>query len=87
MKSFLCAVCGLLIVCFCSLDQPGHAQAPSKAKSGSPDPWASHQMNQPSPEAPKKIGLSQARIDEIRQLYLEAKKEIDAKHARPAPRP
>lgn len=87
MKSFLCAVCGLLIICLGSLDQPGHAQAPLKGKSVSPDPGASHQMNQPSPEPPKKFELSQQRIDEIRQLYLEAKKEIEAKQAHPSARP
>jgi hypothetical protein len=86
MKSLFFAVCGLLTISLCCLAQPGLAQAPSKGKSGSPDPWASHQMNQPSPEKPRKFGLSQERIDDIRQLYLEAKKELEAKQARPAPR-
>ncbi|MEJ2716095.1 MAG: hypothetical protein P8182_02995 [Deltaproteobacteria bacterium] len=80
MKSLLCAVCGLLIICLCPVNQLGHAQAPSKRQSGSPDQWASHQMNQPSPGSLKKAKLSRQRIDEIRQLYLEAKREFEAKH-------
>ena len=44
-------------------------------------------MNQPSPDPPKKFELSQQRVDEIRQLYLEAKKELEAKQTRPAARP
>ena len=87
MKSLLCVVCGLLIMCLCPVDQLGHAQAPSKRKGGSPDQWVSHQMNQPSPEARKKFKLSQRRIDEIRQLYLEAKKELEAKQGQQVPRP
>lgn len=74
-------------MCLCPVDQLGHAQAPSRRTSGSPDPWASHQMNQPSPVSRKKLQLSQQRIDEIRQLYLEAKKELEAKQGQQAPRP
>ncbi|MDD3472012.1 MAG: hypothetical protein PHS86_04440 [Syntrophaceae bacterium] len=41
--------------------------------------WRSHQMNQPSPEASEKDNLSVERVDEIRQLYLEAKRESETK--------
>jgi hypothetical protein len=36
-------------------------------------------MNQPPPGAGDKYSVSHDRLDEIQQLYLQAKKELDAK--------
>jgi hypothetical protein len=53
------------------------------AKPGAPpgDQWVSHQMNQPPPDVTDKNALSPEAVDEIEQLYLQAKKELDAKAA------
>lgn len=67
----------ILLACFC--DSKGHCQTPEKAKSGQANPWVSHQMNQPLPDDEKKFKLSQSIIDEIRQLYLQARKEQEGK--------
>ncbi len=42
--------------------------------------WISHQMNQPPPTG-SKHHISRDRLDEIEQLYFQAKKESDAKAA------
>ena len=43
--------------------------------------WLSHQMNQPPPADNAKYSISQERVDEIVQLYQQAKKEQEAKAA------
>lgn len=45
------------------------------------DQWVSHQMNQPPPETGDKYSFSPGLIDEIKDLYLQAKKEYEAKAA------
>jgi hypothetical protein len=45
------------------------------------DQWVSHQMNQPPPETGDKYSFSPGLIDEIKELYVQAKKEYEAKAA------
>ncbi len=44
-----------------------------------PNQTLSHQMNQPTPKPSKRYELSQKTVDEIADLYLAAKKELEAK--------
>lgn len=55
--------------------QTGNPQNLSKSS----EQWISHQMNQPPPETRDKYVISQEQIEEIKQLYLQAQKELDAK--------
>jgi len=75
----------IMLACFCG--SKGHAQTAEKGRSGQVDQWVSHQMNQPLPDDGKKFKLSQDIIDEIRRLYLQAKKEQEAKVEKQQPNP
>jgi len=55
------------------------AQVTSQNAPGASDQWISHQMNQPLPGVGDKYSVSQDRIEEIRQLYLQAKKQLEDK--------
>jgi hypothetical protein len=57
---------------------PVEAQATRPTPAGG-DQWVSHQMNQPPPDTSDKNALSPDAIDDIRQLYLQAKQEAEAK--------
>ena len=78
MKSVLPLLCLMAVIITCSAVC---AQAPvvQPPDSRSSDQWVSHQMNQPPPGSGDKYTVSQDRLDEIQQLYLQAKKEADAK--------
>ncbi len=80
MKAVLILCCILAGIMLCLTHIPAHAQQPQQAGRGSPDQWLSHQMNQPPPDSGAK-DLSQDRVDDIRQLYEQAKKEAAAKAA------
>lgn len=43
--------------------------------------WVSHQMNQPPPETDDKYSFSPGLIEEIKDLYQQAKKDYEAKAA------
>jgi hypothetical protein len=55
------------------------AQTTSQNPPAKSDQWQSHQMNQPPPGADGRHPLSKDRLDEIRQLYLQAKQELQKK--------
>ncbi len=59
--------------------QPVHAQSGPQTSRTNPEQWRSHQMNQPAPTASEKNDLSSERIEEIRQLYMEAQREMESK--------
>lgn len=59
--------------------QPVHAQSRPQTSRTNPEQWRSHQMNQPAPTASEKNDLSSERIEEIRQLYIEAQRESESK--------
>ena len=87
MKTSTCLVFGLLMISF-SLAAPAvHAQTVPQSRQNSSNQWASHQMNQPPPDAGKKSELSEEIVEEIRQLYLRAKQETDAKTQQPKANP
>jgi hypothetical protein len=75
MKTLLTLLCSTVLVTVFSMGRPAMAQSPADTKSRSGGQWVSHQMNQPPPEVIEKNKLSSERLDEIRQLYLQAKKE------------
>lgn len=78
MKSFfglpLLAALTFLFIGFTAAD----AQT-ARQTGATPDQWNSHQMNQPPPTTNPKNAFSDKLVEEIRQLYLQAKKEQDAK--------
>jgi hypothetical protein len=79
MKSvfFFISLIAVIIVSSAAIAQAPTAAQPSDSSSSKQ--WVSHQMNQPVPGAGDKNNVSQDRLDEIQQLYLQAKKESDAK--------
>ncbi len=77
MKSVLLKFFAVVVFACCV--STAHAQAVKPPDSRSSDQWVSHQMNQPPPGAGDKYSISHDRLDEIQQLYLQAKKELDAK--------
>ncbi len=77
MKSvLLMSLAVAMFACHVSIAQ---AQVTQPQDSRSSDQWVSHQMNQPPPGAGDKYKVSQDRLDEIQQLYLQAKKDLNAK--------
>ncbi len=55
------------------------AQTTSQNAPANADQWQSHQMNQPPPGGNDRYSVSQDRLNEIRQLYLQAKQELEKK--------
>jgi hypothetical protein len=81
MKKLGYLVFSVLILTAYALILPAYSQGvPTPAgNADQPQLWMSHQMNQPGPEPSQKYKISQKLVDEIRQLYLQAKKEYDSK--------
>ena len=77
MKSVL--PMSLAVVVFACCVSIAQAQVAQPQDSRSSNQWVSHQMNQPPPGAGDKYNVSQDRLNEIQQLYLQAKKDLDAK--------
>lgn len=75
MKSLLTLLCSLALIAVCLGSRPASAQSSADGKNQPDDRWVSHQMHQPPPDVIEKNKLSKDRLDEIRQLYLQAKKE------------
>lgn len=70
----------VLLMISLSLAAPAvHSQTVPQSPQTSSNQWISHQMNQPPPDVGKKSELSEEIVEEIRQLYLRAKQEIEAK--------
>ncbi len=69
----------ILLTCASAALQPVHAQTRPQTSRTNPELWRSHQMNQPAAGASEKNDLSNDRIEEIRQLYLEAQRELESK--------
>jgi hypothetical protein len=81
MKKLSYLVFSLMIFTAYGFTLPAYSQGvPTPAgNTDRPQLWMSHQMNQPGPEPAQKYKISQKLVDEIRQLYLQAKKEYDSK--------
>ncbi len=80
MKSFMFLAWFIAGAALCWIPSPVAAQSAQQAGAASPDQWISHQMNQPPP-AQDKNAVSQDRLDEVRDLYLQAKQEAEKKAA------
>ena len=78
MKHAILPICTALIMLAAQIG-PVSAQVTSQNAPGASDQWISHQMNQPLPGVGDKYSVSQDRIEEIRQLYLQAKKQLEDK--------
>jgi hypothetical protein len=80
MRSFcLFLFLGLML----ALDCPAVlAEAADVGKKPSSNQWVSHQMNQPPPPSGSRNQLSDDVVEDVRQLYLQAMKEQDAKGAK-----
>jgi hypothetical protein len=71
-------ICLVLIAASFLVAAPLSAQVTSQGVPGSTDQWKSHQMNQPAPGADR-YTVTPDRLEDIRQLYLQAKKELSDK--------
>lgn len=56
------------------------AQSGASKRASAPQRGMSHQINQPAPESDSRRKLSESRIEEIKKLYLDAKKELESKN-------
>jgi hypothetical protein len=79
IKRILTMLCLSAAISVASSSLPAAAQTAHQSGTASPDAWISHQMNQPPPGAGDRYDVSADRIDEIRQLYKQARQEQDAK--------
>ncbi|MFC1834133.1 hypothetical protein ACFL2Q_05290 [Thermodesulfobacteriota bacterium] len=80
MKPNSWLICVLLAgVFFLVQSLPSNAQTAEDSRNTSSQRWFSHQMHQPPPDDNPRNKLSRKRINDIRQLYLQAKKELEAK--------
>ena len=71
----------LIILLFSALPHPqALAQSASNRENDPSQRWVSHQMFQPPPPDSERSKISENTIEEIRRLYLEAEKEIQAKN-------
>jgi hypothetical protein len=64
---------------FLSLSLEANAQTAHQTAPATRDQSISHQMNQPPPSVGDRYDVSADRLDDIRELYLQARKEMDAK--------
>jgi hypothetical protein len=85
MKAVYWLLLAILVAALDFSPSPSYAQTATKDGKGSSTQWLSHQMNQPPPDQVKKPQLSDDIIEEIRQLYLQAKKELDEKAEKAKP--
>ncbi|MBI5249402.1 MAG: hypothetical protein HY912_07900 [Desulfomonile tiedjei] len=69
----------LVTITFAAHILPAQAQVAHQSGTTSSDVWISHQMNQPPPGAGDRYDVSPDRLDEIRQLYMQARQEQDGK--------
>ena len=56
------------------------AQSASNRENDPSQRWVSHQMFQPPPSDSERSKISENTIEEIKRLYLEAEKEIQARN-------
>jgi hypothetical protein len=80
MRSALFSVFVGALLCLAFTPDRARAQtAPATNPPPADSQWLSHQMNQPPPADNPKYSISRELVDEIVQLYLQAKKEAEAK--------
>ena len=79
MKSVSLIIAALWILCLVFTAATANAQTATRTGRDASNRWISHQMNQPAPGSAMISSASQARMDEIRELYELAKREARAK--------
>ncbi len=79
IKRILTMLCLSAAISVASSSLPAAAQTAHQSGTASPDAWISHQMNQPPPGAGDRYDVSPDRLDEIRELYMQARREQGAK--------
>ncbi|MEW6115140.1 MAG: hypothetical protein AB1664_23625 [Thermodesulfobacteriota bacterium] len=79
MRPFPICLCVLVMFSLCCIAATAIAQTDAAGRPSTPDQWASHQMNQPPPDKSGRHQISEKRIDEIKELYQQAKKDLDSK--------
>jgi hypothetical protein len=67
----------VLIALLSAQSDVASAQTTSQPPPAKTDQWNSHQMNQPPPGDSDRHSLSKDRLNEIRQLYLQAQQELE----------
>lgn len=82
MKAIVAIMC-LIIAALSAAESPADAQGAPPDSRPQSNQRLSHQMNQPPPDPASRTILSNDIIEEIRQLYLQAKKELEQKAATP----
>jgi hypothetical protein len=71
----------LIIILFSALTHSQTLAQPASNRENDPSQrWVSHQMFQPPPSDTERSKLSENTIEEIKRLYLEAEKEIQARN-------
>jgi hypothetical protein len=79
IKRIVTVLCLAAAFFVASSSLPAAAQTAHQSGTASPDAWISHQMNQPPPGAGDRYDVSPDRLDEIRELYKQARQEQNAK--------
>jgi hypothetical protein len=79
MRGILVLLFLIIGACAACLTTSANAQNAGQSGKSGADQWVSHQMNQPPPDTRDKYAISQDRIDEIKQLYIQAQKELEEK--------
>ena len=69
----------ILLALYLITSQTVIAQGLPQTTRTNPDQWRSHQMNQPAPAASENNDLSNERLEEIKQLYMEAQRELESR--------
>ncbi len=71
----------LILILFSALTHSQALAQPASNRENDPSQrWVSHQMFQPPPPDTERSKLSENTIEEIKRLYLEAEKEIQARN-------
>jgi len=85
-KLSLSAIWLLAAICLSVTSTSAQAQVAHQSGASSSETSVSHQMNQPPPAAGDRHDVSPDRLDEIRQLYFQAKQEQEgSKDVKPQP--
>lgn len=79
MKFILTLLCSSFFFVMTSVSVPAGAQSTGQSAQPNPQQYMSHQMHQPPPDPNERYRISEQLIDEIRELYMLARKEAAGK--------
>jgi len=69
----------VVLVCMATAKDPAYSESSPQPSPATSRQWVSHQMNQPPPDPSERYRISDDMLDEIRELYALAQKELEAK--------